>query len=467
MPPPPNIVFILIDDMGWTDGGCLGSPLFETPNLDRLARDGMRFTNGYAACPVCSPTRASIMTGKYPARLRLTNFLVGKRWPADSPIEPVEWQTHLPPAEVTIAEALRAAGYATGHVGKWHLGGEKAYWPESQGFDVNVGGCGSGMPRSYFYPRWKGNPPIEGKPGEYLTDRLTDAAVAFIEANRGRPFFLYFAHYAVHIPLEAKEEMIRKYRSKVKPGATHTNPIYAAMIESVDESVGRVCAALDRCGIAGRTAVFFTSDNGGLSVKEGANTPATSNAPLRAGKGYLYEGGIREPWIIKWPGAVRPGSVCDVPVTTVDVFPTVLEMAGVERDPALVLDGESIVPLLRERGGLRREAVYWHYPHYSNQGGMPGGAVRKGDWKLIEFYEDGALELYDLSKDIGEAANLAASKPEKVAELRGDLDAWRVRVGAQMPARRAPASVTPGTSGSPRTRPAPRGAAGRAARVRT
>jgi len=434
-PPKPNFVFILIDDMGQRDLGCYGSTFFETPSVNRLASEGVLFTDGYAACPVCSPTRASILTGKYPARLHLTNFLVGQRWPRNPPILPVPWLHHLPQEEVTIAEALKAAGYATGHVGKWHLGAEPRFWPEKQGFDLNVAGCGSGGPKSYFFPQWGKNPPLDARPGDYLTDRLTDEALRFIEANRDKPFFLYFAHYAVHIPLQAKQELIERYRARARPDAAQNNPIYAAMVASVDESVGRVLRKLDELGIAGRTVVVFTSDNGGLSVREGPNTPATSNAPLRAGKGYLYEGGIREPWLVRWPGVAKPGTTCSVPVTSVDVFPTLLEMAGLPRDTRPELDGESIVPLLRGTGGLRRDALYWHYPHYSNQGGAPGGAIRQGDHKLIEFYDDGRLELYDLKVDLSETANLAGRMPERAAELRSKLDAWRRAVGAQMPAR--------------------------------
>ncbi len=429
---PLNFVFILIDDMGWSDSGCYGSTFYETPNIDRLAGEGMRFSDAYAACPVCSPTRASIMTGKYPARLKLTDFLVGRRLGDNSPILPAEYRHYLPLEETTIAEALKPVGYTSAHIGKWHLGREP-YYPKAQGFDLNVGGTHSGMPRDYFYPAWGDNPPIEGRPGEYLTDRLTEEAEKFIENNSGRPFLLYLSHYAVHIPLQAKQEMIDRYRARANPEAAQNNTIYAAMIESVDESLGRVIKKLKELNLADRTAVFFMSDNGGLSVEEGPNTPATSNAPLRAGKGYLYEGGIREPMIVRWPGVIPPGSICRVPVTSVDFYPTILEMAGLEYDPANPVDGVSLVPLLKQTGVPKREAIYWHYPHFSNQGGMPGGAVRKGDWKLIEFYEDGSLELYNLKEDIGERNNLAGKRPEKAARLRRMLDDWRKAVKAVMP----------------------------------
>jgi arylsulfatase A-like enzyme len=432
----PNFVFILIDDMGWRDVGCNGSTFYETPNIDRLAAAGMRFTDGYAACPVCSPTRASILTGKYPARLHLTDWLPGR---ADRPSQMLlrpKFLQHLPLEEVTIAEALKPLGYVSASVGKWHLGGPD-YYPEKQGFDVNVGGCDKGSPPSYFFPyknRAFSLPGLEeGREGEYLTDRLTAEAEKFLDKNRDRPFFLYLAHHAVHIPLQAKKDVVARYRDKVRPGQEQDNPVYAAMVESVDDSVGRVLKKLEELGVADPTVVIFTSDNGGLSVKEGPNTPATSNAPLRAGKGYLYEGGIREPLLVRWPGATKAGSTCDVPVCSIDFYPTILEAAGAKRGGGAV-DGVSLVPLLRQAGEPRRDALYWHYPHYSNQGGKPGGAVRQGRYKLIESYEDGNLELYDLREDVGEANDLARKLPEKTRELHRLLREWRTAVGAQMPA---------------------------------
>ena len=438
----PNIIFVLIDDMGWTDLGCYGSALYETPNIDRLAAEGMRFTDAYAACPVCSPTRASIMTGKYPARLPLTNFIAGKRTREGSPILPADYLLYMPVEEVTIAEVLKSAGYATCHVGKWHLGGEKRYWPENQGFEVNIGGSGSGMPRSYFWPQWQNNPPVRGNfDGEYLTDRLTEEACKFIESCRQKPFFLYLSHYAVHIPIEAKAEKIEKYQEKIRSSpparGKHDNPYYAAMVESVDDGVGRVLNTLHRLKIDDRTVVMFFSDNGGLSVPEGKRTPATTNAPLRAGKGHLYEGGIREPFIVKWPGAVKPGSECSVPIVSVDFFPTICEIAGLDTRSVETngpIDGVSVLPLLKNaQANLAREAIYWHYPHFSNQGGRPGGAVRVGDFKLIEEYEFGELELYNLNEDIGEMTNLADKMPEKTQELHRMLRRWRKDLNANMP----------------------------------
>lgn len=426
----PNFVFILIDDMGWMDTSCYGSRFYETPNIDRLAAQGMLFTDAYAACPVCSPTRASIMTGKYPARTGVTDFIPGTKPRACEKLIGPTPMMYLRPEEITIAEALKAEGYATGIVGKWHLGGPP-YMPESQGFDVNVGGCGAGSTTSFFYPGWKPSIPVDGQDGDYLTDRLTDEAVKFIRANSDKPFVLYLAHYAVHVPIQAKAALIEKYKPKVKLGQLQDNPTYAAMIASVDESVGRVMRTLDELRISGRTAVFFTSDNGGLSVSN-RSTPPTCNAPLRAGKGHLYEGGIREPLIVRWPGVVKPGSVCRTPVSSVDYFPTMLEMAGA-RTRVDDIDGRSIVPLLTRSGGLKRDALYWHYPHYGNQGGQPGSAIREGDLKLIKFYEDNRVELYNLRDDISERNDLAGRMPDVAARMERKLDAWLKSVDAKMP----------------------------------
>jgi len=415
-PAQPNFVFVLIDDMGWRDVACYGSRFFETPSIDRLASQGMRFTDGYAACPVCSPTRLSILTGKYPARVHLTNFLVGQRWPDNSPLRPLQWRLEMPPEELTLAEALRPAGYVSACIGKWHLNSKSpATQPGAQGFDVVVGQVPNHTDKQ--------------------ASGFTDKAVEFVRASQHRPFFLYLAHHSVHIPLEATPDLIEKYQKRIRPDDPQNNPTYGGMVECVDKSVGRLAAALDELGLAERTVFVFMSDNGGVSMKEGPKTPATSNLPLRAGKGHLYEGGIREPWIVRWPGVVKPGSTCDVPVSSVDFYPTFLEVAGVRGDPDHVVDGESIVPLLEQAGGLKRDAIFWHYPHYSNQGGLPGGAVRRGDLKLIEFYEDNRAELYNLRDDIGEQKNLAENMPDKAAALRQRLHDWRKAVGAQMPER--------------------------------
>jgi len=425
--PPPNFIIILVDDMGWRDLGCYGSTFYRTPHTDRLAAQGMRFTDAYAACPVCSPTRASILTGRYPARLQLTDFIGGR---ADRPSQKLlkaRTRRFLPLEEVTLARALKPAGYVSASIGKWHLGTEP-YYPEKHGFDVNVGGTDTGSPPGGYF-RFKTPTMSARNDQEYLTDRLTEEAEKFIDKNQDRPFFLYLAHYAVHIPLQAREDILSRYHAK--PGATQNNSLYAAVVESVDDSVGRIMKKLHNLKIADNTIIIFTSDNGGLSVREGPNTPATSNAPLRTGKGYLYEGGIREPLIVRWPGVVKPGSICAVPVCSVDFYATILEIANVKavRKP----DGVSLVPILRRTGGLRRQALYWHYPHYSNQGGKPSGAIRQGDYKLIEFYEDGKLELYNLKDDIGEKTDLASRMPQNAKKLHAMLEAWRKAVGARMP----------------------------------
>lgn len=446
----PNFVFILIDDLGWKDLGCYGGTFYETPNIDKLAREGMRFTNAYAACPVCSPTRASILTGRYPARLNLTDWIPGrKQWPWAKLLVPA-FNQQLPLDEVTVAKALKPTGYVSASIGKWHLGTEP-YYPDKQGFDLNIAGTQRGATRTYFCPY--DIPTLQGcREGEYLTDRLTEEAETFIEKNRNRPFFLYLAHFAVHIPLEAKQKLIAKYEAKSKPDRAQHNAIYAAMIESMDESVGRIMKKLDELNIAERTVVFFMSDNGGLVYEGSRKEPVTSNTPLRAGKGHLYEGGIREPMIVRGPGIVK-GGLCDVPVSSVDFYPTILEMAKVTPDSKLAIDGLSLVPLLKRAGGLRRDALYWHYPHYSNQGGEPAGAVRQGDYKLIEFYEDGKLELYNLRKDIGEQHNLAAQMPDRAAKLQKMLHNWRASVDARMPTTNPnydPAKSDQGLTGSER-----------------
>ncbi|HUW18832.1 MAG TPA: sulfatase-like hydrolase/transferase [Sedimentisphaerales bacterium] len=431
----PNIVLILVDDLGWRDVsygvgyGYSGSGYYETPNLEKLAGQGMRFTDAYAACPVCSPTRASIMTGKYPARIYLTDWINGHERP-NAKLKIPNWTHYMRLEEVTIAEALKAAGYATCHVGKWHLGDDAIYWPENQGFDVNKGGWKAGHPAGpgkYFTPYR--NPRLEdGPPGEYLTDREAMEAVRFIEQNRHRPFFLYMAHYAVHAPMMAKQGIIDKYQAKTST-PEHNNATYAAMIQSVDEALGRVMEKLEELNIAERTIMIFMSDNGGLLGK-------TNNWPLRGGKAQAYEGGIREPMIIKWPGVVKLGSVCNEPVISTDFYPTILEMVCLPPRPEQHIDGVSLVPLLKARGSLDRDALYWHYPHYHPQNPRgPFGAIRKGDWKLIEYYEDMDVELYNIGKDLGEKVNLAETNPAKANELRDMLHAWRASVGAQMPTR--------------------------------
>ncbi|MDX1984196.1 MAG: sulfatase [Bryobacteraceae bacterium] len=417
---PTNVIIILADDLGARDLGCYGSTFHETPNLDAFARTGVRFTQAYAACPVCSPTRASIVTGKYPARLHLTDWIPGrKQWPTAKLLTP-QFEQQLPHDEITLAEALKAKGYVSASIGKWHLGGE-GFLPTDQGFALNIGGTEKGSPPSYHAPFRIPGLKDEG----YLTDNLTGRAEEFLEQNRDNPFFLYLPHFAVHTPLQAKREMVEKYQRK---GKGQSDPIYAAMLQSLDEGVGRILRKLDSLAIAGHTAVFFLSDNGGLRFEGRRNIPVTNNAPLRAGKGHLYEGGIRIPLLVRWPGVTRAG-LSGAVASTVDLMPTVLDLTGAGK-PAM--DGVSLAPAMRG-GGVKRDAVYWHYPHYSNQGGVPGAAIRRGDWKLIEFYEDGRLELFNLRADPGEKRNLVNREKRRAADLHRLLRAWRDETKAAMP----------------------------------
>ena len=438
-----NFVFFLVDDLGWADLGCTGSTFYETPNVDALAAAGMRFTDGYAACPVCSPTRASIMAGKYPARMDTTDWFGGRR---AGKLLPAPYKNYLPLEEVTVAEALKTAGYRTFFAGKWHLGAQ-AYFPEKQGFDINKGGHQRGSPPGGYFSPFRNPKLTDGPKGQHLADRLGDESVAFLDSVKDQPFLLYLSFYSVHTPLQTKKELIEKYKAKAaklprsdspeflpegmrKARQIQKHPVYSGMVQVMDENVGKVLGKLDKLGLAGNTAVIFMSDNGGLSTSEGS---PTSNLPLRAGKGWLYEGGIREPMIIRWPGVTKPGSTCDVPVISTDFYPTMLEMASLPLRPKQHVDGVSLAGLLAGKPKtLDRKAIYWHYPHYGNQGGRPGSAVRAGDYKLIEFFEDKSVELYNLKDDIGEKNDLAAKMPEKVAELRRMLRAWRKEVDAKM-----------------------------------
>lgn len=444
----PNIVFILVDDLGWADTGCYGSTYHRTPNIDALAKRGMRFTDAYAACAVCSPTRAAVLTGRYPARIGVTDWIrflpmhdPRLRGEKAGPYERTKGKDLACPRnplwmeldELTIAEVLKEHGYATCHIGKWHLGPEK-YWPEKQGFDINTGGCDLGQPPSFFDPyysdMYEGFGHIDNLPprraGEYLTDREADEAVNFIKHNRQKPFFLYMAHYAVHKPIEAKKELVEKY--KKLPVGVRDNPEYAAMVESVDDAVGRIVEALETSGQIENTLLIFTSDNGGL-------LPVTSNAPLRKGKGYPYEGGIREPLIISRPGVVKPGTVSSEIVTSVDFFPTILETAGIKPPAGRKIDGLSLVDHLMSGGEkpLDRDAVYWHFPHYRHKDIMPYSIIRSGRWKLIKRYDGRQFELFDLETDLGEKHDLSVDMPEKVAELDKKLNKWLKDVGAKMP----------------------------------
>jgi len=449
----PNIVFILADDLGYMDIGANNPQTFyETPNIDRLAARAMRFTAGYAACPVCSPTRASIMTGKYPPRTGITDFIGGER---RGKLLPAPNQNHLALAEVTLAETLRAAGYSNFFAGKWHLG-DGEFSPNAQGFGPGLLG------KNQFYYPPSAVPPPNPRDDPNTTERIADEAVRFIAAHKEQPLFAYLPFLAVHIPIGAKPELIEKYQRKQasappdawgREGASKVRLVqnhaaYAAMLEQLDRAIGRVLDALERNGLADHTIVVVTSDNGGLATAEGH---PTSNLPLRGGKGWLYEGGIREPWIIRAPGVTQPGSLCATPVVSTDFYPTLLDLAGLPLLPQQHLDGVSLVPLL-QGGALQRGPLYWHYPHYGNQGGAPAGAVRDGDWKLIEWYEDGRCELFDLRHDPGEKSDRAAEQPDKVHELRDKLAAWRKSVQAVMP--------TPNPAGQ--ALPAAHGAAGEA-----
>jgi arylsulfatase A-like enzyme len=450
-----NFVFILVDDLGYMDIGVNNPDTFyETPNIDRLASQGMRFTDAYAACPVCSPTRASIMAGKYPARMDTTDWFgapqperAKNHWTGKKKLLPASYVEQLPLKEVTIAEALKEAGYNTFFAGKWHLGPTEEYWPENQGFDVNKGGWlrgGPYGPGKYFVPY--GNPRLEDGPkGEHLPDRLATETVKFIKQNKDNPFLAYLSFYSVHTPLISREDLKQKYLKKkeklgleAKWGQDHQrkvrlvqeHAVYAGMVEAMDMACGKVLEALKELGLEDNTAIFFMSDNGGLSTSEGS---PTSNLPLRGGKGWLYEGGIREPMIIKWPGVTKAGSTCGEPVISTDFYPTMLQMAGLELKPAQHIDGVSLVPLLKGKRSPKPRPIFWHYPHYGNQGGSPGAAVRLGDYKLIEFFEDDHIELYDLKKDIGEKKDLSKKMPKKAAQFRKILNDWQKEVDAKMP----------------------------------
>jgi arylsulfatase A len=402
----PNIVFILADDLGINDLSCYGRKDHPTPRLDRLARQGARFTTAYSAEPVCSPTRASLMTGKNPARLHLTTFLPGRPDAASQLLLHPRIEPQLPLTARTIAELLKGAGYATGCFGKWHLGG-KGFLPTERGFDVYHPGRGNTEPSA-----------TEGGKGEY---DLTLHAEKFIEANRARPFFCYLPHHTPHIPLAARADLVEKHKEAF-------NPVYAAMIESLDNCVGRLVAKVDALGLAESTLIIFMSDNGGLHVLEFQGTPATHNTPYRAGKGFLYEGGVRVPLLMRWPGHIKAGTVIDTPVISTDLAPTMLALAGILAD---MPDGVSLAGLLTRGEALLARALFWHFPHYTNQGSRPGGAVREGAWKLLEHYEDGHCELFNLEQDPGEAKDISAQEPARVAALRGKLEKWRREIGAQ------------------------------------
>ncbi len=452
----PNVVLVLADDLGWADLGCYGADLHETPHLDQLAGSGLRFTHAYAPAPICSPTRAALLTGKAPARLQLTIWSEGsRRSPTNRRLLQAPSRHDLPHEELTLAELFSSAGYLTALVGKWHLG-DADHAPETQGFDINIGGTRWGAPQTFFWPyRGSGRFGNEfryvpglvfGEPGEYLTDRLTDESLRIVDraAATKRPFFLYLAHHAPHTPIEAKPDDVAYFQAKLRPEFAHRNPTYAAMVRSLDESVGRIRQRLRELDLEQNTLFIFTSDNGGYigtSVHDGQTLPVTDNRPLRSGKGTCYEGGLRVPLLISWPGVTRPGTTCQEPVILTDLFRTLCGAAHLNRpEPAAPEDGVSVdgldlAPLLRDPAArLERDGLYFHYPHYYHAPpSTPVSAVRAGDWKLLEFFEDQHVELYNLRQDPGEAHDLAEAEPERAHRLRASLHAWRAATGAALP----------------------------------
>ncbi len=435
----PNILFIIADDLGWKDTSFNGSQFFETPNIDKLASQGMFFTNAYANAPNCAPSRAAIMSGQYAPRTGV--YTVGSSVRGESEwraLIPTPNQHRLDAEKITIAEALKPAGYTTGFVGKWHLGAtQDQNGPAEQGYDVNVAGCYNGKPTSYFSP-YDHEILKDGPKGEYLTDRLTDEAISFMEKHKKNPFFLTMAYHSPHTPIQAKDSIMQKYIAKT-PSNGQFDPIYAAMIESLDTNIGRLLDTLESLKISENTLVVLFSDNGGLHA-------VTSMKPLKGFKGMLNEGGIRVPMLVKWPGKVAPATVCHDPVIGTDFYPTFLEIAGAEKPENYQLDGESLLPLFTQKSKLERDAIFWHYPVYLQAGyglnwmwrNTPAGVVRIGDYKLIEFFEDGHLELYNLRNDIGETSNLAVLEPEKAKAMQQRLSNWRKEIGAPFPLKKNP-----------------------------
>jgi arylsulfatase A-like enzyme len=450
----PNFIFILIDDLGWMDLSCYGSSFYETPNLDKLASEGIRFTNAYAACPVCSPTRASILTGKYPATLGLTQFIGG--YTEGKLIEP-SYIDHLPLSEKGLASVLKENGYSTWHIGKWHLGGEE-YYPEKHGFSKNIGGCEWGLPFYGYFSPWH-IPTLDEVPEKrkYLTDHLTDEAIKLIQNSNDKPFYLNLWYYSVHVPIQAKREHIKYFRAKairmglksvnpfeigenfpcthkkdyfVKRRVIQSDPKYAAMIFSIDENIGRLIKALETIGKRDETIIIFYSDNGGLSTAEGS---PTCNAPLSEGKGWMFEGGTRVPLIINYPSRIKPGVISNAPITSTDFYPTILELANIPLIPEQHCDGSNFLPILECKEDFKRGPIYWHFPHYGNQGGTPASSIIVDDYKLIKFYEDDHLELYNLKDDISEKNNLALKDPKRTNLLSKTLNDWLKRVKANFP----------------------------------
>ena len=446
---PLNVVFFLVDDLGQRDIGCYGSAFYETPHIDRLAREGARFTDAYAACPVCSPTRASILSGQWPQRCGITDYIGAPRqpeqWQRNTRLIPATYADRLPANTPTLASILKAAGYATFFAGKWHLGPEGS-WPTDFGFDINIAGCEAGGPyagKKYFSPY--NLPNLENGPdGEHLTDRLATETTKFIEQHKDRPFFAYYSFYDVHTPLMAREDLRKKYEQKRKSMGleekwgreeprdvrlSQDHVIYAAMVEAMDQAVGKVLAKLDELHLRENTLIIFTSDNGGLSTSEGW---PTSNLPLRGGKGWMYEGGIREPLIVSWPGVSKAGSVITAPVSSPDFMATLIDATPAEPVANYKLDGISLRTILEQKASPER-ALFWHYPHYGNQGGAPSSAIRRGNWKLIYWYEQDRTELFDVVSDPSETKNMSQSEPERTKALLIELKRWQEEVGALHP----------------------------------
>lgn len=451
----PNILMILIDDLGVRDLGSFGSTFYETPNLDRLTHEGLKFENAYASCPVCSPTRASLMSGKYPARVGITQFIGGK---SEGRLQDVPYLHYLPLEEKSIATSLKEGGYQTWHVGKWHLGDEE-FFPEHHGFDINIGGCHKGSPSDGYYPPYNIPALKECGDNRYLTDRITDESIELIKKrDPNSPFFLNLSHYAVHTPLQAPEELVEKYKKKaaklgldaINPivngdymGCVHrsdqqierrilqSHPVYAAMVENLDYNIGRVLETLKNEGLEEDTLVVFSSDNGGLATSEGS---PTCNLPYSEGKGWNQEGGTRVCQMMRWPGKITPKTISTENTQTCDLYPTFLEAAGLPLNPEQHVDGISLYNHIIDGASLERECIYWHYPHYSNQGGRPAASLVSGNWKLIENFEDNSLELYDLIVDPSEQNNLKSSFPEKASELHSKLNLWKEEIEAKIPA---------------------------------
>ncbi|NQV25509.1 MAG: sulfatase [Rhodopirellula sp.] len=445
----PNVLFILADDLGWRDLSIEGSTFYESPNIDRIAKSGMRFTQGYAGCQVCSPSRATIMLGKTPARHGITDWIgaaEGTGWKRNTKLLPAKYVHELPAADTSLAESFKEAGYRTFFAGKWHLG-DKGSFPEDHGFEINVGGHHRGSPPGGYFAPYNNPKMTDGPAGESLPLRLGRETAKFIDDHAKEPFFAYLSFYSVHGPIQSTKPLWAKYREKAAklPAREHRfivdrtspvrqvqdHPVYAGMIEAMDDAVGIALAALDRHGLTKNTIIVFTSDNGGVSAGDGK---ATSNLPLRGGKGRQWEGGIREPYYIAGPGVKSAGSTCDVPVIGADFYPTLLELSGQKLRPQQHVDGVSLVPLLQGMKTIASRPLFWHYPHYGNQGGEPSGIIRDGDWKLIHYYEDGRDELYNLANDPGEQTNVAAANADKAASLRDRLNAWLIETSARMPA---------------------------------